>query len=127
VRLTDAGCGLLQRPGMGKAWRPRRGIIGAGLLRHVFGAECSPVSADSSIFGLILQIGLIVIVVGWRVVGATPPPATPPHRTMTALRPAPRLAPRNRASARDPFRPPPPPPSPPPPPPTGIFFGQRAT
>src|SRR3977135_1751199 len=59
-----AGGGFLNRPGMGMLGGLAAGFLGAGLLGMLFGGGMfSGLGGLSSIFGLILQIGLIIIVV----------------------------------------------------------------
>jgi predicted lipid-binding transport protein (Tim44 family) len=59
-----AGGGFFNRPGMGMLGGLAAGFLGAGLLGMLFGGGMfSGLGGLSSIFGLILQIGLIVIVV----------------------------------------------------------------
>jgi predicted lipid-binding transport protein (Tim44 family) len=58
------GGGFFNRPGMGMLGGLAAGFLGAGLLGMLFGGGMfSGLGGMSSIFGLILQIGLIVIVV----------------------------------------------------------------
>src|SRR5450631_2383872 len=59
-----AGGGFFNRPGMGLLGGLAAGFLGAGLLGMLFGGGMfSGLGGLSSIFGLILQIGLIIIVV----------------------------------------------------------------
>src|SRR6266436_9351312 len=59
-----AGGGFFNRPGMGMLGGLAAGFLGAGLLGMLFGGGMfSGLGGLSSIFGLILQIGLILIVV----------------------------------------------------------------
>src|SRR3982074_3548751 len=59
-----AGGGFFNRPGMGMLGGLAAGFLGAGLLGMLFGCGMfSGLGGLSSIFGLILQIGLIIIVV----------------------------------------------------------------
>ena len=59
-----AGGGFFNRPGMGMLGGLAAGFLGAGLLGMLFGGGMfSGLGGLSSIFGLILQIGLIVLVV----------------------------------------------------------------
>src|SRR6266853_2129220 len=59
-----AGGGFFNRPGMGMRGGLAAGFLGAGLLGMLFGGGMfSGLGGLSSIFGLILQIGLIIIVV----------------------------------------------------------------
>ena len=61
---APAGGGFFNRPGMGMLGGLAAGFLGAGLLGMLFGGGMfSGLGGLSSIFGLILQIGLIVIVV----------------------------------------------------------------
>src|SRR3984893_17090651 len=61
---TAAGGGFFNRPGMGMLGGLAAGFLGAGLLGMLFGGGMfSGLGGLSSIFGLILQIGLIIIVV----------------------------------------------------------------
>jgi len=61
---ATAGGGFFNRPGMGMLGGLAAGFLGAGLLGMLFGGGMfSGLGGLSSIFGLILQIGLIVIVV----------------------------------------------------------------
>src|SRR4030081_431082 len=56
--------GFFNRPGMGMLGGLAAGFLGAGLLGMLFGGGMfSGLGGISSIFGLILQIGLIIIVV----------------------------------------------------------------
>src|SRR5882724_9280470 len=58
------GGGFFNRPGMGMLGGLAAGFLGAGLLGMLFGGGMfSGLGGLSSIFGLILQIGLIIIVV----------------------------------------------------------------
>src|ERR1700716_189779 len=58
------GGGFFNRPGMGMLGGLAAGFLGAGLLGMLFGGGMfSGLGGLSSIFGLLLQIGLIVIVV----------------------------------------------------------------
>jgi predicted lipid-binding transport protein (Tim44 family) len=58
------GGGFFNRPGMGMLGGLAAGFLGAGLLGMLFGGGMfSGLGGMSSIFGLILQIGLIIIVV----------------------------------------------------------------
>src|SRR3984957_72965 len=60
---APAGGGFFSRPG-GMLRRLAAGFLGAGLLGMLFGGGLfSGIGGISSIFGLILQIGLIVIVI----------------------------------------------------------------
>jgi predicted lipid-binding transport protein (Tim44 family) len=59
-----AGGGFFNRPGMGMLGGLAAGFLGAGLLGMLFGGGMfSGLGGLSSIFGLILQIGVIIIVV----------------------------------------------------------------
>jgi predicted lipid-binding transport protein (Tim44 family) len=59
-----AGGGFFNRPGMGMLGGLAAGFLGAGLLGMLFGGGMfSGLGGLSSIFGLILQIGLIIIVI----------------------------------------------------------------
>src|ERR1700694_244493 len=59
-----AGGGFFNRPGMGMLGGLAAGFLGAGLLGMLFGGGMfGGLGGMSSIFGLILQIGLIVIVI----------------------------------------------------------------
>jgi predicted lipid-binding transport protein (Tim44 family) len=59
-----AGGGFFNRPGMGMLGGLAAGFLGAGLLGMLFGGGMfGGLGGMSSIFGLILQIGLIIIVV----------------------------------------------------------------
>src|SRR6195256_3311109 len=59
-----AGRGFFNRPGMGMLGGLAAGFLGAGLLGMLFGGGMfGGLGGLSSIFGLILQIGLIIIVV----------------------------------------------------------------
>src|ERR1700737_536984 len=61
---APAGGGFFNRPGMGMLGGLAAGFLGAGLLGMLFGGGMfGGLGGLSSIFGLILQIGLIVIVV----------------------------------------------------------------
>src|ERR1700680_5047933 len=61
---TPAGGGFFNRPGMGMFGGLAAGFLGAGLLGMLFGGGMfGGLGGLSSIFGLILQIGLIIIVV----------------------------------------------------------------
>src|SRR6202795_4624223 len=61
---TPAGGGFFNRPGMGMLGGLAAGFLGAGLLGMLFGGGMfGGLGGLSSIFGLILQIGLIFIVV----------------------------------------------------------------
>ena len=61
---ANAGGGFFNRPGMGMLGGLAAGFLGAGLLGMLFGGGMfSGLGGLSSIFGLILQIGLIIIVV----------------------------------------------------------------
>ncbi|MGZ5873779.1 MAG: Tim44 domain-containing protein [Bradyrhizobium sp.] len=61
---TPAGGGFFNRPGMGMLGGLAAGFLGAGLLGMLFGGGMfAGLGGLSSIIGLILQIGLIVIVV----------------------------------------------------------------
>jgi predicted lipid-binding transport protein (Tim44 family) len=61
---APAGGGFFNRPGMGMLGGLAAGFLGAGLLGMLFGGGMfSGLGGLSSIFGLILQIGLIIIVV----------------------------------------------------------------
>src|ERR1700737_2710984 len=61
---TPAGGGFFNRPGMGLFGGLAAGFLGAGLLGMLFGGGMfGGLGGLSSIFGLILQIGLIFIVV----------------------------------------------------------------
>src|ERR1700716_1438570 len=61
---APAGGGFFNRPGRGLLGGLAAGFLGAGLLGMLFGGGVfSGLGGLSSIFGLILQIGLIVIVV----------------------------------------------------------------
>src|SRR6266404_54990 len=61
---APAGGGFFNRPGMGMLGGLAAGFLGAGLLGMLLGGGMfSGLGGLSSIFGLILQIGLIVIVV----------------------------------------------------------------
>jgi predicted lipid-binding transport protein (Tim44 family) len=64
VGAPAAGGGFFNRPGMGMLGGLAAGFLGAGLLGMLFGGGMfSGLGGLSSIFGLILQIGLIVVVV----------------------------------------------------------------
>jgi predicted lipid-binding transport protein (Tim44 family) len=64
VGAPAAGGGFFNRPGMGLFGGLAAGFLGAGLLGMLFGGGMfGGLGGLSSIFGLILQIGLIVIVV----------------------------------------------------------------
>src|SRR6202035_993467 len=61
---AGAGGGFFNSPGRGLLGGLAAGLLGAGLLGMLFGGGMfSGIGGLSSIFGLILQIGLIVIVV----------------------------------------------------------------
>jgi predicted lipid-binding transport protein (Tim44 family) len=61
---TPAGGGFFNRPGMGMLGGLAAGFLGAGLLGMLFGGGMfGGLGGFSSIIGLILQIGLIIIVV----------------------------------------------------------------
>src|ERR1700675_2071613 len=61
---TPAGGGFFNRPGMGMLGGLAAGFLGAGLLGMLFGGGMfGGLGGMSSMLGLILQIGLIVIVV----------------------------------------------------------------
>jgi predicted lipid-binding transport protein (Tim44 family) len=61
---APAGGGFFNRPGMGMLGGLAAGFLGAGLLGMLFGGGMfGGLGGLSSIFGLILQIGLIIIVV----------------------------------------------------------------
>src|SRR5712692_9394331 len=61
---APAGGGFFNRPGMGMLGGLAAGFLGAGLLGMLFGGGMfSGLGGLSSIFGLILQIGLIILVV----------------------------------------------------------------
>jgi predicted lipid-binding transport protein (Tim44 family) len=61
---AGAGGGFFNRPGMGMLGGLAAGFLGAGLLGMLFGGGMfGGLGGLSSIFGLILQIGLIIIVV----------------------------------------------------------------
>lgn len=61
---TPAGGGFFNRPGMGMLGGLAAGFLGAGLLGMLFGGGMfGGIGGLSSIIGLILQIGLIIIVV----------------------------------------------------------------
>jgi len=61
---SPAGGGFFNRPGMGMLGGLAAGFLGAGLLGMLFGGGMfSGLGGLSSIFGLILQIGLIILVV----------------------------------------------------------------
>lgn len=61
---ATAGGGLLNRPGMGMLGGLAAGFLGAGLLGMLFGGGLfSGLGSLSSIFGLIIQLGLIYLVV----------------------------------------------------------------
>jgi predicted lipid-binding transport protein (Tim44 family) len=61
---APTGGGFFNRPGMGMLGGLAAGFLGAGLLGMLFGGGMfSGLGGLSSIFGLILQIGLIIIVV----------------------------------------------------------------
>src|SRR5712672_1489137 len=61
---ATAGGGFFNRPGMGMLGGLAAGFLGAGLLGMLFGGGMfSGLGGFSSILGLILQIGLIIIVV----------------------------------------------------------------
>src|SRR6476646_4632860 len=61
---TGAGGGFFNRPGMGMLGGLAAGFLGAGLLGMLFGGGMfGGLGGLASIFGLILQIGLILIVV----------------------------------------------------------------
>src|SRR6266403_161546 len=75
-----AGGGFFNRPGMGMLGGLAAGFLGAGLFGMLFGGGMfSGLGGLSSIFGLILQIGLIIIVVrlamSWWQRRHTPAPA----------------------------------------------------
>ena len=75
-----AGGGFFNRPGMGMLGGLAAGFLGAGLLGMLFGGGMfGGLGGLSSIFGLILQIGLIIIVVrlamSWWQRRQTPAPA----------------------------------------------------
>src|SRR4030088_2857389 len=77
---APAGGGFFNRPGMGMLGGLAAGFLGAGLLGMLFGGGMfSGLGGLSSIFGLILQIGLIIIVVrlamSWWQRRHTPAPA----------------------------------------------------
>jgi predicted lipid-binding transport protein (Tim44 family) len=64
VGSPAAGGGFFNRPGMGMLGGLAAGFLGAGLLGMLFGGGMfGGLGGLSSIFGLILQIGLIIIVV----------------------------------------------------------------
>jgi predicted lipid-binding transport protein (Tim44 family) len=64
VGAPAAGGGFFNRPGMGMLGGLAAGFLGAGLLGMLFGGGMfGGLGGLSSIFGLILQIGLIIIVV----------------------------------------------------------------
>ena len=61
---APAGGGFFNRPGMGLLGGLAAGFLGAGLLGMLFGGGMfGGIGGFSSILGLILQIGLIVILV----------------------------------------------------------------
>src|SRR3981189_1040801 len=61
---ANTGGGFFNRPGMGMLGGLAAGFLGAGLLGMLFGGGMfSGLGGLSSIFGLVLQIGLIIIVV----------------------------------------------------------------
>src|SRR5437588_13063850 len=61
---APAGGGFFNRPGMGMLGGLAAGFLGAGLLGMLFGGGMfGGLGGMASIFGLILQIGLIIIVV----------------------------------------------------------------
>src|SRR5438045_1110094 len=61
---TQSGGGLFNRPGMGMLCGLAAGFLGAGLLGMLFGGGMfGGLGGLSSILGLLLQIGLIVMVV----------------------------------------------------------------
>src|SRR6266567_5746432 len=61
---APTGGGFFNRPGMGMLGGLAAGFLGAGLLGMLFGGGMfSGLGGLSSIFGLILQIGLILVVV----------------------------------------------------------------
>jgi predicted lipid-binding transport protein (Tim44 family) len=77
---AGAAGGFFNRPGMGMLGGLAAGFLGAGLLGMLFGGGMfSGLGGLSSIFGLILQIGLIIIVVrlamSWWQRRNTPAPA----------------------------------------------------
>src|SRR5258708_17959279 len=89
---APAGGGFFNRPGMGMLGGLAAGFLGAGLLGMLFGGGMfSGLGGLSSIFRLILQIGLIIIVVRvamwwWQRLPAPPPPyARPPPRPAAQL------------------------------------------
>jgi predicted lipid-binding transport protein (Tim44 family) len=63
---TPAGGGFFNRPGMGLFGGLAAGFLGAGLLGMLFGGGLfSGIGGFSSIIGLLLQIGLIVLLARW--------------------------------------------------------------
>lgn len=97
---TPAGGGFFNRPGMGMLGGLAAGFLGAGLLGMLFGGGMfGGLGGLSSIIGLLLQIGLIVIVVRLAMAwwqrrhetasayagGATGPGASPSFRTATGF------------------------------------------
>src|SRR3954463_12992232 len=99
--------GFFNRPGMGMLGGLAAGFLGAGLLGMLFGGGMfSGLGGLSSIFGLILQIGLIFIVIRLAMSRWQRPPSpasawgrapSPRHRPLRAPRLPARW--RNRASA----------------------------
>ena len=101
--------GFFNRPGMGMLGGLAAGFLGAGLLGMLFGGGMfSGLGGLSSIIGLILQIGLIIIVVRLAMSWWQRRHAPPPPRPMPARRPdlpsvpatAEQLAHRNRLRPR---------------------------
>src|SRR5258705_6811669 len=73
---ATAGGGFFNRPGMGMLGGLAAGFLGAGLLGMLFGGGMfGGLGGMASIFGLILQIGLIILVVRLGVSGWQPRPA----------------------------------------------------
>ncbi len=63
---TPAGGGFFNRPGMGLFGGLAAGFLGAGLLGMLFGGGLfGGIGGFSSIIGLVLQIGLIVLLARW--------------------------------------------------------------
>src|SRR3977135_709465 len=76
---APTGGGFFNRPGMGMLGGLAAGFLGAGLLGMLFGGGMfSGLGGLSSIFGLILQIGLIFIVVRLAMSWWPAPPAPAP-------------------------------------------------
>src|SRR6202158_1329449 len=75
---TPAGGGFFNRPGMGMLGGLAAGFLGAGLLGMLFGGGMfGGLGGMASIFGLILQIGFVIIVVRVAVVWWARRPAHP--------------------------------------------------